>query len=196
MLQESPPSDIGVYILCGGLSSRMGQCKTTVEFDGKRMLQHLLDTLTPLSLPTHLICKPSQAESLRVYQQSILLDHTSLQHPLEGLRTALTHALEMGLGSLLILPCDTPFLSIESLSKMLNHCPSVAFDGQHLHPLVLHLPVQLDMGEFWLNRAQEYLLEQGSMKEFARCAEKVRISPTELLNINRLSDIPSHLSKR
>ena len=114
-------------------------------------------------------------------------DETVNQHPLHGVCAALKSAKNNSFDSILVLPCDTPFVSLEAICNLLKVCPSVASDpNDNLHPLLLHLPTH------WINRVQEHLSKHSSMKSFARNIRSVRLSYTDVHNINRPSDIPQH----
>ena len=69
---------------------------------------------------------------------------------------------------------------------MMLHSPSVAIDPSGgLQPLVIHIPIA------WLERAQQYLQEERSMKSFAEPARLVTLSHHCLRNLNRPSDLPT-----
>ncbi len=181
----NPSQKIGLYILCGGASSRMGQCKTTVSIREKTMLQHLLDQLKPLGYPISLVGKETQRPLLQSYNVGFITDHNQTRHPLNGVIVALEQAVREQIHSALILPCDTPFLQSSSLQRLLEHSPSVAIDpDDQIHPLIIHLPLD------WLDRARHYRHHQASMKRFAEGAISVRIAHDQLQNINAPSDIP------
>lgn len=183
---KPPVQKIGLYILCGGASSRMGQCKTTVSIREKTMLQHLLDQLIPLGYPISLVGKETQRPLLQQYDTGFVADHNQTRHPLNGVIAALDDATLEHLDSVLILPCDTPFLQTSSLQRLLEHLPSVAIaPDDQIHPLIMHLPLD------WLERAEDYRHQHASMKRFAEGAISVRISHDQLQNINAPSDIPS-----
>ena len=179
---------VGIYILCGGQSSRMGQCKANVELAPKQkltMLDCLLQTLHPLGFPIHLVGKTTQRESIERPNCTWVSDISPLQHPLTGVSTALEHARSANQDSLLILPCDTPFLSQQDIRALLVHCPSVAIDSDgQLHPLLLHIPTQ------WHQKVARHLDNRDSMKAVASTAFSVRLSHDAVRNINRPSDIP------
>ncbi len=177
---------VGIYILCGGQSSRMGQCKANVKLDQHvTMLDRVLETLRPLQFPIHLIGKATQQATIERPQCTWISDGSTLQHPLTGVIAALEHARSMQRDSLLILPCDTPFLSQDDIRALLSHCPSVAKDpNDQMHPLLLHLPVE------WHRKVLTHFNKRDSMKAVASTAFSVRLSHDALRNINRPSDIP------
>jgi len=165
----------------------MGTCKATLSVAGKSMVQHIIDTTSMLQYPIFLVGKSQQKRDLSIDGVHWIEDHTPNRHPLYGVVAALKSAKTNDFDSALILPCDTPFTSLKGLQKLLEACPSVASDPNgSIHPLLSHLPVNL------LHRAQEHLSKQQSMKSFAQNIRSVRLSHTDVSNINRPSDIPQH----
>ena len=175
-----------IYILCGGASSRMGKCKATVIVDGQTMLEHILQRVAPLDSPTYLVGKPQQQEQFVRFNIPWISDDTSLFHPLNGLVRGLEHASKNMLHTALFLPCDTPFISTESIQKMLIKSPTVAADPKgNVHPLMLHIPI------YWIDRAKNFLRTQSSMKAFAEPAGLVTLSHRCLQNFNQPTDLPN-----
>ena len=175
----------GVYVLCGGASSRMGMCKTKVKIHGQPMVARILHTVSALHMPTFLVGKPSQQSYLGLYSTNWISDQTDAFHPLNGVLTALEHAKGL-FTSALILPCDTPFISTECILQLLKISPSVAVDPSgRIHPLLLNIPIS------WIDRAQHHLEKQGSMKTFAETAKLVEIPYDSLRNFNNPSDLPT-----
>ena len=180
-------ANIGIYILCGGASSRMGTCKATLSVSGKSMVQHIVDRTSTVQHPTFLVGKSHQQTELSMNGVHWIEDDSPQLHPLHGVVAALKSAQQQYFDSILILPCDTPFASTEGLHALLNICPSVAVDPNgNIHPLLLHIPTH------WLHRAQESLRKHASMKSFAHNIRSVRLSHRDVHNINRPSDIPPH----
>ena len=176
---------LGVYILCGGASSRMGRCKATIEVDGQMMLARILETVSTLQSPIFLVGKSKQKAVLSQYNTPWISDHTTTFHPLNGVVSALSHAKPL-FENALFLPCDTPFISLDSIRKLLERVPSVAVDSAgQMHPLLLHVPVS------WVDRANRYLENEASMKAFAEPSNLVELSHHCLRNLNNPSDLPS-----
>ena len=163
----------------------MGRCKTTIELDGQTMLARILQTTSRLSTPTFLVGKPSQQRLLNQYKAPWISDRSTTFHPLNGVVAGLQHA-QSHFDSALFLPCDTPFLSSECLFKLLQDSPSVAIDPSgRCHPLLLHIPTT------WIERANQYLSVEGSMKSFAEPAGLVELPHDSLRNLNNPSDLPA-----
>lgn len=176
-------ASIGIYILCGGASSRMGRCKTQVRYHNEPLLNHILCTCDQTIHPTHLVCKAHQIDQLQTHDRVFILDQSDIFHPLNGIVTALQHA-QHQFDSILILPCDTPHISVETVHHLLQRTPSVATDiTGRLHPMWLHIPTS------WLNQAETHLQNQGSMRDFAGAAHRVTVPIHETLNINQPDDL-------
>ena len=84
----------GIYILCGGASSRMGRSKVDINVHGRPMITHILDTVSTLSSPVFLVGKPSQKTTLSQYGHTFISDHATTFHPLNGVVTGLEHKKE------------------------------------------------------------------------------------------------------
>ncbi len=181
----SPDDTVGIYILCGGASSRMGRCKTTVEVHGQTMIERTLNTVALLAHHTFLVGKPAQQRTLKQYDTPWISDLNATYHPLNGISAGLEHA-KTHFDSALFLPCDMPFLSVNSIRKLLKEVPSVAVDSSgRRHPLVLHIPVS------WVDRASLYLEKEESMKAFAEPAGLIVLPNECLRNLNNPSDLPA-----
>ena len=171
--------------MCGGASSRMGRSKVDVDIHGRPMITHILDTASALSSQVFLVGKPSQKTTLSQYGHTFISDHATTFHPLNGVFAGLEHAKE-SFEHVLFLPCDTPFISTEAIQKLWLHSPSVAIDPSgNIHPLLIHIPIS------WIERAQQYLQEERSMKSFAEPARLVTLSHHCLRNLNHPSDLPT-----
>ena len=88
-------ASIGAYILCGGASSRMGQCKTQVLLSGQPLVQYILDTVSGLNFPTHMVCKAHQHTHLENFGCPLVTDLHTSYHPLEGVVTAFSQHKEI-----------------------------------------------------------------------------------------------------
>ena len=163
----------------------MGRSKLDVDIHGRPMIAHILDTASTVSPQVFLVGKPSQKSTLSQYGCCWISDQATTFHPLNGIVAGLKHAKEF-FDHALFLPCDTPFVSAKALQRLLQHSPSVASDlSEDIHPLLIHIPIS------WIERAQQYLQEERSMKSFAEPARLVTLSHHCLRNLNRPSDLPT-----
>jgi len=110
-------------ILAGGLSSRFGQDKGLLQLAGKPLVGHVLKTIA--NVVDEKIVVVSRREHVEKYlkaigeRASVLVDRGDTHSPLAGALTGFEEAL--GEYSLL-LPCDTPFVSRDILSLLLELC--------------------------------------------------------------------------
>lgn len=111
-------------ILAGGLSSRFGQDKGLLQLAKRPLVRHVLNAVTPIV--EEKIVVVSQKEQIDKYMKAIdgsaiiLVDKGKTNGPLAGAFTGFEKA--RGEYSLL-LPCDTPFVSRDILSLLLELCP-------------------------------------------------------------------------
>ncbi len=104
--------DVTVAIMAGGKSSRMGRNKSFVELGGKTMIEHVRDTVAPLSKNQIIITnEPDHYQALQLPMFSDLYpDHG----PLAGIYTAVYQAPTQ---YTLIVATDMPWLN----PNLLNH---------------------------------------------------------------------------
>jgi len=111
-------------ILAGGLSSRFGQDKGLLQLAKKPLVRHVLNAV--FNVVDEKIVVVSRRENVDKYlkatggRASILVDKGDTHSPLAGALTGFEKA--QGEYSLL-LPCDTPFVSRDILSLLLELCP-------------------------------------------------------------------------
>jgi len=110
-------------ILAGGFSKRLGQDKGLVQLAGKPLILHVLDTISGVVDETVVVvsskCQIGRIENLLQGKANIVVDKGRTQSPLIGASTGFGNA--KGEYSLL-LPCDTPFVSSQIASLLLDLC--------------------------------------------------------------------------
>jgi len=126
--------DIAVYILAGGKSSRIGTDKGLVLLSGKPMIQYIIDTISPL---TKTISNISNNDAYIVFGYPVYPDLIKDKGPVGGIYTALSNSVA---STNLILSCDTPFVSLRLIQKLIDNCKGVdvcipSFKGR-VHPLI------------------------------------------------------------
>ena len=112
-----------VVVLAGGFSQRFGQDKALVKLAGKPLLLHVLDNL-PRNIIERIVVASSEAQKEsfeRTVQDraNIVVDKINVQSPLVG---ALTGFENVNNEYCLLLPCDTPFISTQVVSLLLELC--------------------------------------------------------------------------
>lgn len=108
--------ELQAIILAGGKSSRMGTDKGLLRFQGKIIVEHLIETCKVL---TDNILIVSQHSDYTEFGVPVFADIIPEKGPLGGLYTGLTHS-NSDLN--LVLPCDYPLISVEIIEFLLeNH---------------------------------------------------------------------------
>src|SRR4051812_31908283 len=120
--------NISAVLLAGGESSRMGQDKATLIFQGKPLWQHQLEKLRKLK-PTEIFVSAREDPAWRPNDIQFVADETPSRGPLSGLaatlgRTRSTH--------LLALAIDVPFIPEELLFELCRQVEA----GQGLVPMI------------------------------------------------------------
>lgn len=105
---------ISIFILAGGKSSRMGTEKGLVLFRGKPMIKHLLDVLSQLECELGIIGHHMDYHDFGVPVYSDLIAEKG---PLGGIYTALSNCRT---SHALILSCDAPLITVETLKKFIE----------------------------------------------------------------------------
>jgi molybdopterin-guanine dinucleotide biosynthesis protein A len=134
-------------ILAGGRARRMNnQDKGLVTFKGRPMVSYALAAMAPV-VDCVFISANRNIDQYRQFGWPVISDQTdSFDGPLAGVLTAMIHA---DADVLVVLPCDSPFIKMEHLQKLLsaraenNADVAVAFDGLRLHPVFLAIKTAL-----------------------------------------------------
>ncbi|WP_161629759.1 MULTISPECIES: molybdenum cofactor guanylyltransferase [Rhodonellum] len=106
-------SDIGVYMLAGGKSSRMGADKGLVNLQGKPMLQHGIEVLQSIFSEVTLVS--NNPEYLRLGLR-IIPDLIANKGPMGGIYTGLCDSpFEMNF----FVACDMPFIRSQAIEYVL-----------------------------------------------------------------------------
>ena len=110
-------------ILAGGFSRRFGQGKGLIDLAGKPLVLHVVDKVSKAVDETLVVVSSSVQketfETLLDRRTNVVVDKQEAQSPLVGALTGFESA--KGEYSLL-LPCDTPFISIQIAKFLLNIC--------------------------------------------------------------------------
>jgi len=154
-------SKVTGVVLAGGLARRMNkQDKGLVDFNDQPMISYAVQAMAPV-VDELLINANRNIEQYQAFSYPVISDATSdFDGPLAGIYAAL-NACQNEI--LLVMPCDSPFITAEGLTTLLNERASsdadiaVAFDGERLHPVFLALKTSLK------DRLQNYLA-QGERK--------------------------------
>ncbi len=112
-------------ILAGGSSKRLAQDKALIKLGEKPLVKHVADIAARITRDIVIAISSKQPisdyEKLFGRQTTIAVDETEAQTPLAGLVSGFKKAKG---DYVLLLPCDTPFLSIPILSLLLELSPN------------------------------------------------------------------------
>lgn len=160
--------ELSGVILAGGLARRMGGIeKALVEFQGETLLSHVIKKVQPQVKILYLNINKKDGQYQR-FNLPILKDELEgFLGPLAGILTALN---KIETTYLLVVPCDTPFVSLNLAEKLFkemqqqNALGAVVHDGERLQPtfLLLHKQLRNDLETYLQNgqRSIEQWLER------------------------------------
>jgi len=112
-----------VVVLAGGFSKRLGQDKCLINLVGKPLVLHVIDRVSTVTDEKVVVAGsnvPIEALSnLFKSKARVVVDKYEGQSPLVG---ALTGFESVDAECSLLLPCDTPFVSVEIVALLLDLC--------------------------------------------------------------------------
>lgn len=110
-------------ILAGGFSKRFGRDKGLIQLAGKPLILHVLDRISRVVDEIVVVVSSEgqreKFESLLRGKTNTVVDQRGMQSPLVGALTGFGNARG---GYSLLLPCDTPFVSRQIASLLLDLC--------------------------------------------------------------------------
>ena len=124
-------------VLCGGMSRRMGRDKGSMNLHGKPMLTHVLETITPVADEIVLVLRDEdQLETYKNFLKKLRLSNkTDLnictdilkdQGPLAGILTGLLH---LNSDKAMVIPCDSPFVSVQFINRLFDLSEKSNYDA-------------------------------------------------------------------
>jgi len=134
-------------VLAGGMARRMGGVdKGWMELNGKPLIRHVLDIVQP-QVGASMINANRSMDAYGTLGLPVVCDlEGDFQGPLMGIATGLYHAQT---DWVLFVPCDSPYLPTDLVTRMLQKAESsgaelaVAHDGQRLQPVVALIKKEL-----------------------------------------------------
>ncbi|PKL39842.1 MAG: molybdenum cofactor guanylyltransferase [Spirochaetae bacterium HGW-Spirochaetae-1] len=122
------------YIIAGGRSSRFGRDKSLYEFNGKPMIMHVYDALSPVFQEISIIA--DEGDKYSIPGVKVYPDIIPGLGPIGGVYSALCNCEN---GRAFVVPCDMPFLNSSLIAYMASIPPQYdvivpMLDG-HYQPL-------------------------------------------------------------
>ncbi len=110
-------------ILAGGRSKRFGQDKCLIQLANRPLISHVINRISGIVDETIVVVgSNSQKESFKASMKSeitVLADELNIQGPLVGMLTGFE---TLKANYSLLLPCDTPFVSVHVATLLLDLC--------------------------------------------------------------------------
>ena len=131
----NPQNNISVYILCGGLSTRMQEEKGLVQFKGKAFIECIIEAVIPITQDVFLVTKN---EIYKQFGYPLVADVYENKGPVGGIYSALEHSKNE---YNLILSCDIPNINTSVLQTYLlgrsnNNAITYLVDDEREYPLI------------------------------------------------------------
>ena len=163
-------------VLAGGLSSRFGSDKALALWQGRPLLEHVVERLGTVCAQV-IVCGRADAEGLTIPDRP-----RAGLGPLGGLAAALHHAETNGFDRVLAAPCDAPQLSDELLAALASASQSA---------FVRDMPVIGRWSSADAARLENYLAKETdrSMRAWAQAIGATALHLPPPLNINRPADL-------
>ncbi|MBK7130765.1 MAG: molybdenum cofactor guanylyltransferase [Crocinitomicaceae bacterium] len=178
---------VGVILLAGGKSSRMGQDKGLMNLDNKPMISHVLEQAQKIS--DHILLVAND-DAYSQFGYPVFKDDYHELGPMAGIYTGLRNS---GYEYNLVLSCDIPFIHQGVLEFLVESCQGnditvAEFQGK-LHPLTaVYRKSCLDVLK--KNIEQHKLKLVSVFDELkVRCVDMADFSPENFRNINSLDDL-------
>ena len=186
-------------ILAGGLGRRMDKRdKGLVLFDGLPLVSYAIAAMNKVASRTIINANRNIGEYQR-FGLPVISDQTdNYAGPLAGVLAGMA-SVESGV--LLVMPCDSPFVTNDHLDKLLtslmaNHADiAVAFDGERVHPVFLALKTDLKTSlqhyiqsggrkvETWLDQHNTFRVDfSGEPRIFANINSLAELAELETQN--------------
>jgi molybdenum cofactor guanylyltransferase len=129
-------------IIAGGKSSRMGQDKALMDFNGRPLISAVAERIRP-QVDWLIFNANGDATRFQTLGCEVVSDRYDTHTPLSGLHAALGFAKEQGFDAVLTVPCDTPFLPTDLVARLRLSLPAIAASGGQAHYLTGLWPVDL-----------------------------------------------------
>jgi molybdenum cofactor guanylyltransferase len=126
--------ELGIIILAGGKSSRMGEDKGLMSLFGKPMISYVIETVQDIC--DHIIIV-SDNPNYKQFKYQVVKDVFKEKGPLGGIYSGLNSSVHE---KSLLLSCDIPYIKTSLLEFLIDHSQgfdiTVARYQERLHPLI------------------------------------------------------------
>lgn len=183
-------NDIAGLVLAGGKGSRIGGVdKGLINFNNKPLVSYSLKALRPC-VKTLFISANNHIKQYQQYAPVIQDELVNFQGPLAGIHIALK---SIKADYLVILPCDTPFITHIIVKKLIRQTLlkkakiGLIYDGKKLQPTItiIHTSLATDLNCFLLsNKRKLFSWQQQHQPEIIHI-----LQPKLFININTQEDI-------
>lgn len=113
-------------VLAGGASRRMGRDKATLQFEGRTLVERVVDTVGSRCEPVFVVAAPGQA--LPTLPAQILRDEVRGVGPLLATARGLRAAAESGARWAFVCAVDMPYLTADLIDELLAPAGTAAAD--------------------------------------------------------------------
>ena len=131
---DSTAWHVSAITLAGGQSRRMGRDKALIDYQGKPIIAHVIETLRALS--DDVIVVSNRSEIYSRFGARVVADYEPPCGPLGGIAAGLAAAQH---DLVVVVACDMPFLNIELLRKLIDAAEgvdaAVPKTGEEFEPL-------------------------------------------------------------
>ena len=170
-MMDSKTKQINAYILAGGKSSRMGTDKGLLLFEGKAMIQYVIEQMQPIFEKLVIVSNNPEYEKFGL---EVIPDLIKDIGPAGGIYTALKHS-DTQLN--FMVSCDMPFITKEAITFIIentNESQIILLENQgKLEPLFGIY--SKDCEQIWLELIQQNTIKLQKMVSYF----KLKIIPVE-----------------
>ncbi|MEM5530618.1 molybdenum cofactor guanylyltransferase MobA [Gammaproteobacteria bacterium AS21] len=184
---------ISALVLAGGKATRMGGVdKGLALFDGRTMIDRAVDVVSGCSDDVIISCNRNHDVYQKLAGKVVADQMGGYLGPLAGVHAALAVAESE---HLLVIPCDTPLLSVEEINLLIvsakaNPDAIIALsDGEFVHPLHAIIPVGLALSLTQYLRSGKRSV-QGWYQQHETCHVQLTTEQSKrLINVNNTQQL-------
>lgn len=115
MIESTDQNNVNAFILAGGKSSRMGIDKGLIKFNGKSIIEYILEQLKPVVQKIVIV---SNNPDYELFGVTVISDLVKDIGPAGGIYTALSHT---DSESNFIVSCDMPFINSTAIQYVIQN---------------------------------------------------------------------------